>query len=294
MSKHLIDLGKRTYEARARVGVQSGSKLKSRVTLRENVMGLEKRFDVIGGTKSRSRGSAEDVVPAHLANAGPLAKLTESSSWDYIDNFDEKATDVDAMRAYGYSHGKAVARDFDTKIIACLAAYNSEAYSHPGISGQRQVNIAANGKITAENWAEGMSMLMDYDYDLAMEDLTFVFPGTRYSDIVAEEKFSNRDYLGNWIGSGATPSQILGAVPIAVGNAIRTHWGGALSTTDKATADKRAYLFVRDAVGLAVSSLDNPAVIEWVPQKRSTLVGAECAAGCTRIENAGIIEFVFA
>ena len=275
--------------------VQTGSKLRSRVMEHMNVVGDTKRFSVIGVAMATTRGSSEDVVPANVANAKPTAQLTPSSSFDYVDNVDEAFTDVDAMRAYGYTHGKAVSRDFDTKIFAALGDYNTAAFSHPGMTQTIAAQTISNtkgeaNKLDAVKLAAAVAMLMDYDYDISAEELTLAYPAISFEELAEEEKFASSRFVTDMVTETAKFQKLYNVTPIPIGNAGRAQSGGHLPGADKAARDKYAYLFARSAVGLATSTLDNPAVMVEVPQKRSMLIGAECASGATRIQNAGIVR----
>ena len=295
MSQHLRNLAKTAFEERAMDAVQTGSKLRSRVMEKTGVVGDAKRFSVIGVVKATTRGSSEDVVPANVANAKPTAQLTPSSSYDYIDNVDEAFTDVDAMRAYGYTHGKAVARDFDRKIFDALDDYDTNAFSHPGMTQTIGAQTVSNTKGTANKLdavklAAAVSMLMDYDYEISDEELTLAYPAISFEELAEEEKFASSRFVTDMVTETAKFRKLYNVMPIPIGNAGRAGGGGHLPGADKAARDKYAYLFARSAVGLATSTLDNPSVMVEVPQKRSVLIGAECAAGATRIQNAGIVR----
>ena len=275
--------------------IQTGSKLRDRVTVASGVVGDTKRFSVIGVAKARTRGSSEDVVPANVANAKPTASLTPSSSYDYVDNVDEAFTDVDAMRAYGYTHGKAVGRDFDTKIFDALGDYDTSAFSHPGMTETIAAQTISNtkgeaNKLDAVKFAAAVAMLMDYDYEISDEELTLAYPAVSFEELAEEEKFASSRFVTDMVTETAKFRKLYNVMPIPIGNAGRAQAGGNMPGADKTARDKYAYLFARSAVGLAISTLDNPAVMVEVPQKRSMLVGAECASGATRIQNAGIVR----
>ena len=295
MSTALRNLAKTAFEERALDAIQQGSKLRDRVTLKTGVVGDSKRFSVIGIAKAITRGSAEQVVPANVANAKPTANLTPSSSYDYVDNVDEAFTDVDAMRAYGYTHGKAVGRDFDTKIFDALDSYDTNAFSHPGMTQTIAAQTVSNTKGTANKLdavklSAAVAMLMNYDYDISAEELTLAYPAISFEELAEEEKFASSRFVTDMVTETARFSKLYNVMPIPIGNAGRAQGGGHLPGDTTDDRNKYAYLFARSAVGLAISTLDNPAVMVEVPERRSMLVGAECASGATRIQNAGIVR----
>ena len=62
-----------------------------------------------------------------------------------------------------------------------------------------------------------------------------------------------------------------------------------LLTTDSGTSDVRGFAFHKDAIGMAVSK-DITTLVNYVPQKLSTLIAAEFSAGAVAIDNAGIVS----
>ena len=292
MSVHLRNLAIEAYRATAEAAFQSGSKLRDRVMVISGVEAEKQRFPVIGVTDANQRQSGADVTPTNVGNAKPEADLTPDEAFDYLDRQDTALTNVDAMRGYGMSHGKAVSRQFDAKIVAALAvAYaNSQAYKHPGMTAVNNVNVASGGKFDAAAISAIAEALMEWDFDPTMEEVTLVYPASRFSDMAEETKFASMDYMQGTGAPGVTKTgrfeEIYGMKPIFIGNKGRRAGKGKLQ-------DNRAWAFCRRAVGLAVGTTERMGVVEWVPQKRSWLVGAECNSGAVKIQEAGVVQVTF-
>ena len=287
MSQNLRNLAIEAFRATAEAAFQSGSKLRDRVMVISGVEAEKQRFPVIGVVDAVQRQSQADVTPSNTANAKPTADLTPDEAFDYIDRQDSALTNVDAMRGYGMTLGKGVSRQFDEKIIKSLDVgfASSQAYKHPGMTGIRQT--ATGQTLNAAGLAGAMEMLMDFDFDPQVEDVTLAYPASQFSNMADEMKFASMDYMQGTTKPGVTKTgkfeEIYGCKPIFFGQSGRRTNKGRLQ-------DNTAWLFCRRAVGLAVGTTERMGVVEWVPQKRSWLVGAECNSGAVKIQEAGIVK----
>ena len=305
MSQHLPNLAIAAFKATLDPAYQSGSKLRGRVTEISGVEAETQRFPVIGVTDANERGTAEDVIPRNVRNAKPTASLTPDESFDYLDRQDTALTNVDAMRGYGMTHGKAVARRYDAKIIGAISAAFSTSetgpYNHPGFTATDNIydassartNPASAAGLSAGHLSRAMEMLMQWDYDVDGEDVTLAYPSSQFSTMSDELKFASMDYMQGTGAPGVTKTgrfeEIYGCMPIFIGQKGRQQGKGATYQRQGALPDNRAYLFCRSAVGLAVGTTERLGVVEWVPQKRSWLVGAECNSGAIKIQAAGVV-----
>ena len=298
MSQHLRNLAIAAFKATLDPAYQSGSKLRAAVTEISGVEAETQRFPVIGVTDSNERGTAEDVIPRNVQNAKPTAALTPDESFDYLDRQDTALTNVDAMRGYGMTHGKAVARRYDAKIIGAISASfvasgGTGPYNHPGLTAINTVN-ASTGGINAANLASAMEMLMDWDFDVDAEMVTLAYPSSQFSNMADEMKFASMDYMQGTGAPGVTKTgrfeEIYGCKPVFIGQRGRQQGKGTSFQRQGALPNNRAYLFCKSAVGLAVGTTERLGVVEWVPQKRSWLVGAECNSGAIKIQEAGVVE----
>ena len=307
MSVNLNKLAIESYRATFEEAYQSGSKLRDRVYVETGVEALVKHMPVIGVADTNQRGNQEDVVPVNLANARPFATLRPWEAFDYIDKQPNALTNVDAMRGYGMTLGKSVSRQMDQPIIEALQeawSANSAAYSRPGMTlstygnaavghgtanstGTHVLDTATAGEIVAKDIARMKGALLSEDFDVDEQDVTFVYDAAQFAELATDEILANFDYLQQGSGKDNVTAtsrfgMIYGAKPIAIGNRGRRDGHGQLPS-------RRAYMFVRNAVALAVGTTENMGVLDWVPMKRSTLVGGECNAGATRTQNAGIV-----
>lgn len=287
MSLQLRQLALDAFRATAATAFQSGSRLRDRVTVMEDVEAATQRFPIFGVADANSRGSSQDVVPANIGNAKPTANLEPREVFDYIDRQDQAITNVDTMRRYGEISGKGVGRQLDNDIIEALKDYDATAYSRSGLGAALSVSAGTAGKLDAADIAKAVAMLMD-ELDNEDAELTLVAPALQFETWIADTKLANFDYLQQGAGrsnANATGSfeMIYGCKPILIGQKARRAGHGRLP-------DDRAYMFDRNCVGLAIGTVERMGVVEWVPQKRSWMVGAEANAGATRINNSGVVE----
>ena len=303
------------YRATMEEAYQSGSKLRGRVMEKTGVEALVDHLPVIGVADTNQRASGQDVTFANLENARPTVRLKPWEAFDRIDKQSKAVTNVDDMRAYGMTLGKAVSRQFDEPIIESLKAFSTEAYTRPGMQnttpatratyygnpdsargtanadGTHVIHSAEANKIQGEDIAKMKAALMAEDFDVDEQDVTFVYDALQFSEMASDEILSSFDYLEQGSGRDNVTAtsrfgMIYGAKPIAIGNRGRREGHGRLPAN-------RAYMFVRNAVGIGVGTTENMGVFDWMPIKRGWLVGGEANAGAARIQNAGIVTLVY-
>ena len=308
MSNRLRQLAIEAFKARAEVAWQSGSYLRDRVMVISGVEAEIQHFPVVGRVTAKRRASQADVVPSNIANKRPSCALSPREAFEYLDKQDTALTNVDAMRAYGETLGSAVAREFDEDIVESLkqhAATDAQwmgAYSptdsNPAatftpatMTVQRSVASSAGtaNRLDANTLAAARTALVDQDFKVNEHDCTLVLPAHQLQYLLTDEHFASFDYLQQGSGRDNVTAtsrfgMIYGCKPIVIGQAGRIDGVGTLDDNNT------AYMFIRNAIGLAIGTTENMGVYEWVPQKRSYMVGAECNAGACRIQNAGIVK----
>ena len=308
------------YRATFEEAYQSGSKLRSRVMEKTGVEALVEHMPVIGVADTNQRTSGQDVTLANLDNARPLARLRPWEAFDMIDKQSKAVTNVDDMRAYGMTLGKGVSRQFDEPTINALASFNPAAYSRPGLAdgvtsatgataadqyGNPQVatwagvnagwtHVIKSGtkdKIKGADIGKMKAALLAEDFDVDEQDVTFVYDSLQFAELADDDLLKSFDYLQQGSGRDNVTAtsrfgMIYGAKPIGIGNRGRRAGHGRLPKN-------RAYMFVRNAIGLCVGTTENLGVFDWIPMKRGWLVGGEANAGATRTQNAGVVVLVY-
>ena len=305
----LRNLAINAYRATYEDAVQSSAKLRGRVMEITGVEAETQRFPVIGViTETTRRQSGQFVQATETPNAKPTCTLTPDESWDWIDKQDRAITNVETMRGYGMTHGKAVARKcYDHKILAALAATPTSAdptemgpYRHPGLPDaapfKLRVGTAAAGKdLSAAVLAEAQELMMDINDDLDPEDLTLVMPATQWTKLANSMEFTRADYYQGLSNAGFSKTgkfgDLVGAMPVILGSK------GARSTEAKIKevgGKSASYLFHRNGVGLAVGTSEETGVVEWIKDRRSWMIGGEGNTGACKIQEALVVEIIHA
>ena len=280
------------FRASAQMAFQSGSRLRSRVMTESGVQAETYHFPVFGTGDARTRASQADIVPANLSNKRPKCSLEPFEWFDLLDRQDTALTNVEASRNYGMVAGRAVGRQFDEHIIKsaldATAANVSNAYSRSGMGANGlQMTTTNNNKLGSADMAKACSMILD-EIDGDMVDLTLVAPALQWETWTQDDKLISMDYLQQGAGRQNVTmtgrfGTIYGFTPVLIGQAARRDGHGKLPAN-------KCYLFDRNCVGLVVGTTENIGIMEWVPYKRSMMIGAEANAGACRINNSGIVE----
>ena len=237
---------------------------------------------MIGVTDAQERASQADIVPANLGNARPTANLRTREAWDYVDGMDQAMTNVRALPAYGSTLGMAVSRQFDEDIIQAFP-WSATAYSRPGLTAIHEHTTTANMGLQAADLAEAIAILMDEEIASSEEDCTFVYPARQFAKLAGDIKLASMDYMQGRVTETSKFTDIYGCTPVFIGQGARRAGHGRL-------ADNKAYVFARNAIRSRDRTIERMGVLEWVPHKRSWMVGGRPWAAQPRLQNAGIVE----
>ena len=199
-----------------------------------------------------------------------------------------------------YTSGKAVARRLDAKVIPelnkTIAQYRSGGlgpYIHPGLTTKNTV-AAASGGLNSANLASAKEMLMEWDFDVDMEELTLLYPAAQFTNMAAEVRFASMDYMQGTGAPGVNKTgkfeEIYGMKPIFIGQKARKRGNTGQYLHNGALPDNKAFVFAKSAVGLSIGVTERMGIVEWIPQKRSWMIGAECNSGAVVLQAAGIVE----
>lgn len=272
---------------------QKASKLQGAVRTVRGVVGSTYKFPVLGkGGVIKDKTSHSDLdVQSSIANTAAAlsgggtwvgeanttmahtnvtATISTYSTGEYIDDFDALKTNVDLRGSYAASIAAAMNRAYDQTIIDAL----DEAHANTLASGNKLDNV----DLTRDNLVE-ISRLLNSG-DVPMDDRFLVIGPHALKDLMTDANIVSSDF-------GVISNQALstGYIPNLLGfNVIVSN---LLSTGTN--SEVRGFAFHRDAVGMAVSK-DITTLVNYVPQKLSTLIAAEFSAGAVAIDNAGIVS----
>ena len=290
----LVRLGINAYRTGVDEAYQSGNLLHDRVMVSDNVEAETERWNVSGMVGTQRRGRTQEIAPQDPGSAGPIAVLEPRESFNYQDINTLKVTNARWMGNEGRIHGHAVARSVMADIVSAVSAWNTAAYTLPGLTAA-DMTMAATSSVTSAKMAEAIGLLMD-NAVFGMggpTECTFVMPASQFQHMTQEERLASMDYLeqgqktGNVTATGRYTT-IYGAKVIFVDQKMRD----AVATVDDAQGklpDNRWYCFVKSAIGLSEGTTKNLAIHDWVAHRQSYLLGARANCGAVRIQNAGVV-----
>jgi len=219
------------------------------------------------GDSTGATAAAVDV----MNTLSKTATINTYSTGEYIDDFDALKTNVDLRSAYAQSIAGAMNRAYDKVIIDALDA---------GVSGEVLAleDDSGNNELTRATMVTIHKALNDKDVPLS--DRWLVVSPAGYADILADTTMVS---AAAGIHSDALRTGVINNV---LGfNVIMSN---LLTTVN--TADKRGFAFHKNAVGCGVGK-DITTLINYVPQKLSTLIAAEFSAGAVVIDPNGVASF---
>ena len=271
-----------SFRAAAILAYQTGSKLRGAVMFNGGLQSKSHRFVVVGPGKATRRASSADVIPSGTPIHTPVITLEPRESSDYLDQNDDAITNTRLIRPLGEKHGKAVARSVDEDIIDALNTYaGSVQYVAPGVTAANMtVASGSAGVLNSKALREAKSRLMDTMDDEDPGMYYCAFPASSWDDLMGENEMTSGDYVSDKPTMSGIFSRRYGLTLIPIG--ARTEQGGSLPAN-------RAFVWHKNAVGLAQTGKVNRSYVEWIGQKRSWLVGSEVICGAARIQAAGVV-----
>lgn len=266
---------------------QLSSKLQGSVRTVRNVSGSTYKFPVLGKAGAiKNKTSHQDIEALSAYDGSPTtgslvegnltmghsvktATIDTYSVGEYIDDFDALKTNIDLRSAYAESLAGAMNRAYDNSIVAALDA---------SVSAE---TLAAETTGDTLNKAKLIALASAFNTNAVPTDGRIILCGPdAFNDIISD---------GTLISQADGPmSQALvsGTVSNVMGFNIIMHTG----LSDGANSDKKCYAFHRNAVGMAVGK-DISTLVNYVPQKLSTLVASEFSGGAVVIDPTAVASF---
>lgn len=260
---------------------QKTSKLANSIRIVRNVTGSTYKFNTMskGGymtnksrfeditvmsDSSKSMGGSATYTGGVASHATVTATLNNYVAGEYVDDFDQLKTNFDFRQTYAEAIGGALARAYDSEIIAQLDA------SSPSTT------VTASGGLTKAKFLEIAEGLNSNDVDTA--DRYLVMSPAALTDLLADSGVTTA-------ADGAISNVALstGFIPNFLGfNLIVSNLLSLAST-----GVRKCFAFQKNSVGLAVGK-EVTASINYVPQKISHLIAGEFSAGAAVIDATGV------
>lgn len=199
-----------------------------------------------------------------MAHAVATATIDTYSTGEYIDDFDALKTNIDLRSSYAESIAASMNRAMDAEIISAL-------------DGTTATAGATTGDTLNEAKLQAIHQAMN-EKDVPLTDRYIVCAPQGFNDLIAS--------LGNTAAGPFSDALKTGVIEGAYGFNIIVNTG----LSDGASSDFKSYAFHKNAVGLAVGK-DITTMVNYVPQKLSTLVAAEFSAGAIMIDPSAVYSF---
>jgi hypothetical protein len=281
MSKFLSTAAKTEFDSMVKPAYQGGSKLRSTVEYRGNVVGDTYKFRLMGKGQGHKRtGTSSVVVPMNITHGLPTASLEDWEHPEYTDIFDQATVNFDEKSKLATTIGKAMGRTEDQIIIDTIVAESS--YNTTATDGAA-FDIAAGG--TGFTAAKLRALRAYYDDLEVDEDVNIVVSGSGMESLLANTETTSSDF--NTVKSlvGGSLSNFMGFNFIKVG--ARRLEGGL------GGSGLIAYAYAPSAVGLAAASLEKSMGVDWVAERSSWLCNGNLKAGAAIIDPEGLARIAF-
>lgn len=277
------------------IAQQKSSNLQSAVRTVRGVVGSTYRFPVLGKAgvvKNKNSATDIEVLSAMAESSGTLtltgggtfigdgtgttsepttfdvmahthknATIDNFSTGEYVDDFDALKTNVDLRSAYAASIAGAMNRAYDKVIIDGLDA---------GTTGMTDIgDISSSGLSRTEMQTIHNALNAK---DVPLNDRYLVVDSATYGDLLGSDFVNNAD-------GPLSQALVTGQIANVLGfNIIMSNL-----LTDAGSGVMKCYAFHKDAVGMAIGK-DISTMVNYVPQKLSTLIASEFSAGSVVID----------
>jgi len=279
---------------------QLESKLQGSVRTVRGVVGHTYQFPVLGkGGVIKNKTATEDLDA--MSSIGNTAALTGGGTWygdanvtmahtnvtanintyatgEYIDDFDSLKTNIDLRNAYAESIAGAMNRAVDGEIISAF-----DAIANADLAGGAQIDATAGtlGKteiLTAKRYLDAASV--------PQSDRFLVVNPLGLNELMNTSTIVSSDF-------GVISNEALQTGNIGQLFGFNIIMSNELTGTLAPNSGISCYAFHKNAVGCAVGK-EMTTMVNYVPQKLSTLISAEYLAGATAVDSTGVVRITVA
>jgi len=280
MSKTLSSVARQEFDSMVKPAYQGGSKLRSLVEYRGNVVGDTYKFRLMGKGQGHKRtGSSSLVVPMDITHGLPSATLEDWEHPEYTDIFDQATVNFDEKNKLAETIGKAMGRTEDQIIIDTVAAgtFNTTATDEQGFEIAAGATAFTTTKLRA---------LRRYFDDLEVDEkVTIAISGTGMESLLSNTETTSSDYNSVKSLVNGDLNTFMGFNFVTVG--ARRLEGGL------GGSGLVAYAWAPSAVGLAAGSLEKSMGIDWIAERTSWLCNGMLKAGSAIIDPEGTAKISF-
>ena len=259
---------------------QRGSRLGNSVRV-EDLTGNVHNFERMGSVVAQTKASRHADTP--ILDAPHSRRRVSPADWewgDLVDREDKLRLIISPESEYAIAGANALGRAKDDLIIAAFkAAATDGAGGSVAFPGSQTVAVGSTGLVLDKALA-GIELLNKAEVDDM--DRTLAYGSKQLTNILGEVEFTSGDY-----------------------NTVRTLMAGQIATflgitwirserLPLATTTRSAFLWQKQAVGLAVNADMFARIAERADKSFAYQVYCSMTMGATRIEEAGVVEILCA
>ena len=256
-----------TYD-RALHGVpQRGSLLKDAVRMESGIEALTHHFPAQGKAIARARAALQPIQAGPTEKARPSCTLRNREHYEFLDQYQVRQTNVQAMTNYGKNSRMAVERACDQMVLDALDTPSSQAIGTAALP-----RPGAAVKVTVAALATAMTALMKRGNSTG-DMMSFIYSQGHFENITKIDQLISRDYVPRGFIS-------TGEIPTLFG----TRWIGVETRAEGGIPDNTGYVIAKPGTGLALGNVQNMRDIWWNNMNKSWAIGAQFLGGSTMID----------
>jgi hypothetical protein len=275
MSKFLSANAIASFDTRVKTAYELGSKLRSTVTLADNVVGSTHRFPKMGRGLATKRVPQTDVVPMNIAHTNATATLEDWNAPEYTDIFDKQKVNYSEQDKLAKIIANAIGRREDQLILDALDA----------AATVNTVGTDVGGTGTGLNTAKirrAARLLNDKGVPQGRGERTLVISAEGLEQLLGDPDATTID-------KNAIKTLVDGEISYWLGFEIivmETRSEGGLPKTGNL---RTSFAYAKDSIGLAVG-INFRTEVNYIPQKTSWLANGIFSGGAVGIDADGMVD----
>ena len=264
---------------------EKGNILRPLITHRSGIKGTTYQFNTYGKVNALeyTGNGTTDVDGQAVTSGGVEVTLKDVHAPVYAKKFDEDKVTFDEKTAIKDGIVKALGRKEDQYVLDALDAATLPA------TNIIAADYESSGTDTGLTVAKILAALDVFDAaNVSPDNRYLVAPASAKKDVIADKDFqSNLPAVQSWHMTHRL-DELYGIKFIWIGdetvNGVKTGLAGV------GTNDRKAFLFQKEAVGIATGSMDQIMEINYIPEKISTLFNALARVNAAVIDPTGVVE----
>lgn len=283
MSKYLSNAAVTEFDNEVKHQYQGFGKLRSTVTVRNNVTGEAYKFSRMGKGTANQKATQADVTPMDVSHTRPTATLENWNAPEYTDIFDAAEVNFDEKQELAQTIAKALSRREDQLIIDAMNGVTYAATNDQNPDTGRIFDVSATANFTQAVVRSARGHFQDIEADPM--DQHIAVQSDALQNLLSDSTVTSSDY-------NSVKALVSGDLNAWMGfkwHIIGTRSEGGLPGV---TGDEIAFAWHKPAIGLAIG-IDMKTTIDWVAQKTSWLCNGMMKAGVAIREAQGIVKIVY-